>query len=171
MFTIDECVELLRKQMAIFNRILPQKELDEYIYDEKFHKSWQSAKSDEIVIKTPFEIAKQLTTMANGSKMIIVEAGRDYNIGEMQSVQLVDEYVYELTFGRISGALSSRRKKLFFRIKEIRIGKARCFIATTERLGNPVISGMVTCDRLNSLFMISEDKIGIDGEYVLKFVP
>lgn len=169
--TIDECVELLRKQMAIFNRILPQKELDDYIYDEKFHKSWQSSKPDEIVIKTPFEIAKQLTTMANGSKMIIVEAGRDYNIGAMQSVQLVDEYVYELTFGRISGALSSRRKKLFFRIKEIRIGKDRCFIANTERLGNPAISGMVTCGKLNSLFMISEDRIGIDGEYVLKFVP
>ena len=103
--------------------------------------------------------------------MIIVESGRDYNIGAMQSVQLVDEYLYELTFDKISGALSSRRKKLFFRIKEIRIGKDRCFIATTERLGNPVISGMVTCDRLNSLFVISEDKIGIDGEYILKFVP
>lgn len=169
--SIDECVQLLKKQIAIFEGTLPQKELDEYIYDEKFNKSRQSAISDEIIINNPFEIAKQLTTMANGSKMIIVESGRDYNIGAMQSVQLVDEYVYELTFDKISGALSSRRKKLFFRIKEIRIGKDRCFIANTERLGNPAISGMVTCGKLNSLFMISEDRIGIDGEYVLKFVP
>lgn len=169
--TIDECVELLKKQIAIFDGVLPQQELDEYIYDEKFHKSRQSAKPDEIIINNPFEIARQLHIMANGSKMIIVESGRDYNIGAMQSVQLVDEYVYELTFNKISGALSSRRKKLYFRIKEIRIGKDRCFTATTERLGTPVISGMVTCDRLNSLYMISEEKIGIDGEYVLKFVP
>ena len=169
--TIDECAQLLKKQIAIFNGMLSQQELDECIYDEKFNKSRQSAKPDEIIINTPFEIARQLNAMAKGSKMIIVESGRDYNIGTMQSVRVVDEYVYELTFDKISGALFSRRKKFFFRIKEIRIGKARCFIATTERLGNPVISGMVTCDRLNSLFMISEDKIGIDGEYVLKFVP
>ncbi len=169
--TIDECVELLQKQVAIFNGMLPQQELDEYIYDEKFHKSRQSAKPDEIIINNPFEIARQLNVMANGSKMIIVESGRDYNVGAMQSVQLVDENVYGLTFDKISGALSSRRKKLFFRIQKICIGKDRCFSAKTERLGNPAISGMVTCSRLNSLFMISEDKIGIDGEYVLKFVP
>lgn len=71
----------------------------------------------------------------------------------------------------LNKGLSSRRKKLFFRIIKICIGKDRCFIANTERLGNPAISGMVTCGRLNSLFMFSEDKIGIDGEYVLKFVP
>lgn len=169
--SIDECVQLLKKQIAIFEGTLPQKELDECRFDEMFNRTRQSVEPDEMIINSSHGIDEQLHIMANSSKMSIVEPGREYHIGILRSVHQIDQHVYELTFDIISGSLASRRKKLVFRIKEIRIGKDRCFIANTEQLRNPAISGMVICDRLNILFMISEDKIGIDGKYVLKFVP
>lgn len=169
--SIDDCVQLLKKQIAIFNRTLPQIELEEYIRDEIFNEDSQSLKADVMIIDSSYGINERLNKRAIRSKMIIAEPGRDYNIGILLSAQQVEEHVYELTFDHISGSLTPRRKKLIFRINEIRISfRDRSFSANTERLGNPAVSGMVTCDRLNRLSMINGDKIGIDGEYVLKFV-
>lgn len=170
--TIDECARLLKAQIDIFEERMPYEELSMYQYDEAFHRSQQLAEPDELVFTTDSKLFDLMKEMVNSARLQIEEPGRAYDVGALLSVRHVAPYVYELTVDRISGALNTNKRKLYFRFKNLHMSNEGTFEAKTELLNyDDPYSKVILCNRLNTLWTISEDAIGIDGEYTLKFVP
>lgn len=170
-YSIADCLRLLNIQKAIFDNKISGEELSSYKFLEALQRAQKSVAPDEIVINNPMEMQKMLSIMSANSHVIVSELGKDNMLGMIQEVRHIDDRVYEFAVDNVGEIHSFCRKKYYFEISDIHIKKENKLIANTERFGESAEYDFAMCSRLSFLSFMEAEKIGIDGRFILKFVP